>query len=128
MVKLEISNTACGIRPCNSCITVKCTSCYLQELWSWIVLKMRLLKTVFKIPLKNITAGGVNMVQFCSLSQNQIYLSACLILWNPAVPGNLLVPGNISLVSVVPSQPTVSLTDGNLFLHPTHVQELLSDF
>lgn len=52
MVKLEISNTACGIRPCNSCITVKCTSCYLQELWSWIVLKMRLLKTVFKIPLK----------------------------------------------------------------------------
>lgn len=36
MVKLEISNTACGIRPCNGCIKVKCTSCHLQELRYWI--------------------------------------------------------------------------------------------
>lgn len=49
-------------------------------------------------------------------------------LWKPAVPGDLLVPGNISLVSVVPSQPTVSLADRNLFFLPTHVQELLSGF
>lgn len=130
MVKLEISNTTCGIRPCDVCIKVKYTSCYLEELWSWIVLEMRLLKTVFKIRFKkNITAGRVNMVQFCSWSQ--IYLSSCLILatcGKPVVSGILLVPGNSSLVSVMPSQPTVSLTDRNLFLLPTHVQELLSGF
>lgn len=81
---------------------------------------------------KNITAGRVNMIQSCSWSQNQIYLSACLILATCerqlAVPGNLLVPGNISLVSVVPSPPTVLLTNRNLLFLPTHVQELLSDF
>lgn len=78
MVKLEISNRACGIRPCNGCIKVKCTSCYLQELWSWIALKMRLFKTVFKVQFKKISQQ-TEWIWF-SFVQNQIYLCACLIL------------------------------------------------
>lgn len=51
-----------------------------------------------------------------------------ILLQKPVVSGDLLVPGTVSLVSVVPSQSAVSPTARSLFLLPTPGQESLSDF
>lgn len=46
----------------------------------------------------------------------------------PVLSGDLSVPGNVSLVSVVPSQSAVSPAASSRFLPPGPGRELLSDF
>lgn len=81
MVKLEISNTTCGIRPCNGCI--KCTSCYRNF---DLVLTMRIFKIMFKIWLKKYYSRQIEYGSVLFLISKSLLI--CMFdfshLWKPA--------------------------------------------